>query len=310
MLVESALADRAGRSAVALRIGRRHDRAARRDPSERSASTSAADLAAAVREQKIRAIPGLDAHARSRHRRGAAHAARDDSAGAARPGDRGRHRRRARTAARDPRRRRGRSRSDRCGAGRTLVGDIEIVAATSQPADAIADLLAVPEFPRVLHRRPSGGSICSSIGCRWACVCRRRRTPARPLLYLTGSAAHFEALARARGRARVAPTADGLHGSDGTLQPLPTEDAIYAALGLPSIPPEIRDGDGGDRRGQPRRAAGARVARRHPRRPAHAHGLERRPRSDRSDGAGLRRARLRVHGDHRSLAELGGDRGT
>ena len=63
-----------------------------------------------------------------------------------------------------------------------------------------------------------------------------------PLLYLTGPPAHFEALqahAAARG---FRLTADGLQGPDGALQPAADEQAIYAALGLPYIPPEIRDG--------------------------------------------------------------------
>jgi DNA polymerase (family 10) len=38
-------------------------------------------------------------------------------------------------------------------------------------------------------------------------------------------------------------TATGLHGGDGTLHPAATEDEIYAALGLPCIPPEIRNGE-------------------------------------------------------------------
>ena len=37
-------------------------------------------------------------------------------------------------------------------------------------------------------------------------------------------------------------TPDGLHGRDGILHPSATEAAIYAALGLPFIPPEIRNG--------------------------------------------------------------------
>jgi DNA polymerase (family X) len=201
-------------------------------------STSAADLAAAVREEKIRAIPGLDAHLEA-------------AVGAALP----------RLRALAPRVPLGRATAladavlERLRAipgvtwaqpvgslrrGQELVGDIEIVAATSQPADAIADLLTVPESPRVLHQAER----------RLYLLIERMQVGVRlpdpgnagaDLLYLTGSAAHFEAL-----RARAAAsgwrlTADGLHGSDGVLQPSPTEDAIYAALGLPTIPPEIRE---------------------------------------------------------------------
>jgi DNA polymerase (family 10) len=202
-------------------------------------STSAADLAAAVREEKIRAIPGLDA-------------VLEAAVGAALPTLR----------ALTPRVPLGRATAiagavlqrlrDVPGVkwalpvgslrrGQDTVGDIEIVAATSQPADAIADLLTVPEMPRVLHQSER----------RLYLLLERIQVAVRlpapenagaAVLYLTGSTAHFEALRARADASGWRLTADGLHGSDGTLRPSPTEDAIYAALGLPCIPPEIRDG--------------------------------------------------------------------
>src|SRR5581483_8394200 len=61
---------------------------------------------------------------------------------------------------------------------------------------------------------------------------------------------------------------------------------------------------GGRGRGA-RRAAGAGLAPGHSRRPAHAHGVERRARLRRGDGRRVPGARLRVHGDHRPFAALG-----
>jgi DNA polymerase (family 10) len=60
---------------------------------------------------------------------------------------------------------------------------------------------------------------------------------------MTGSAAHFEALRDHAAAAGWRLTADGLYTGDGTFQPMATEDALYAVLGLPCIPPEIRNGD-------------------------------------------------------------------
>ena len=202
-------------------------------------STSAADLAAAVREEKIRAIPGLDVHLEA-------------AVGAALPALR----------ALTPRLPLGRA-SAVADAVLERLRDIPGVAwalpvgslrrgqersATSKSSPprhsppTPSPACSPSRSPRVCCTRPSGGSICSSSGCRWACVCRIRRNAGADLLYLTGSAAHFEGL-----RARAAEsgwrlTADGLHGSDGTLRPSPTEDEIYAALGLPPIPAEIREG--------------------------------------------------------------------
>ncbi|MEW5928040.1 MAG: DNA polymerase/3'-5' exonuclease PolX [Gemmatimonadota bacterium] len=59
----------------------------------------------------------------------------------------------------------------------------------------------------------------------------------------TGSAAHLEALA-ARAAARgLRLDADGLR-SGGEPVPLPDEEALYAALGLAYVPPELREGMG------------------------------------------------------------------
>ena len=63
------------------------------------------------------------------------------------------------------------------------------------------------------------------------------------LLYLTGSRAHFDALRAHAAALGWTLKADGLHASDGTFTPAATEADIYAALGLPCIPPEIRNGD-------------------------------------------------------------------
>jgi DNA polymerase (family X) len=125
--------------------------------------------------------------------------------------------------------------------GQDTVGDIEIVAATTQPADAIAEVLRDPEFTRVLHNTAERLYLLTDrvqIGVRLP----QPENAGATLLYLTGPAAHFEALqAHAAGRG-FRLTAEGLQGPDGALQPAADEEAIYGALGLPFIPPEIREG--------------------------------------------------------------------
>jgi DNA polymerase (family 10) len=201
--------------------------------------TSVADLVAAVREEKIRAIPGLDADLEA-------------AVGAALPALR----------ALTPRVPLGRATAiadavlERLRAipgvkwalpvgslrrGQDMVGDIEIVAATSQPADAIADLLTVPDSPRVLHKSDRRLYLLIEriqVGVRLP----DPENAGAALLYLTGSAAHFEALRAHAAASGWRLQVDGLRGSDGALHPSATEDAIYAALGLPTIPPEIREG--------------------------------------------------------------------
>jgi DNA polymerase (family 10) len=125
--------------------------------------------------------------------------------------------------------------------GQDTVGDIDIVAACADPAGAMRELLGGSEAFHCLHR-----------GDRRVCVLRDRvqvevRFPdpanaGATLLYLTGSAQHFEGL-----RAHAASkgwhlAASGLSAADGSPRAAATEEEIYATLGLACIPPEIRNG--------------------------------------------------------------------
>lgn len=202
--------------------------------------TSAADLAEAVREQKLRAIPGLDADV-------------ETSVGAALPTLR----------ARIPRIPLGRALSvaeialeplraapgvawalpvGSLRRGRDMVGDIEIVAPTDQPSAALDALLGLPTSSHVLHRGERRLYVLTDrvqIGVRLPAPANA----GADLLYLTGSSAHFEALRAHAAAAGWTLKAGGLHASDGTFTPAATEADIYAAIGLPCIPPEIRNGD-------------------------------------------------------------------
>ena len=126
--------------------------------------------------------------------------------------------------------------------GQDMVGDIEIVAAAADPSRAILELLHLTESTHCLHQGARRVYLLTDrvqVGVRLEAP----GNAASALLYLTGSAAHFAAL-QARASAmgwRLA--ADGLRAPDGTPHPAATEDEMYAALGLPPIPPEIRNGD-------------------------------------------------------------------
>ena len=122
-----------------------------------SASPSLADLAAAVDEQAIRSVPGLDETVEARGGRGAADAARDDSAHSARAGRRPRRS--------DPRALRvapGVEWALPAGSlrrGQDTVGDIEIVAAAADPR-------------RRSTRSPAcRTSIACCTGAHGACIC-------------------------------------------------------------------------------------------------------------------------------------------
>lgn len=202
--------------------------------------TSAADLAHAVREQKLRALPGLDADVEA-------------AVGAALPTLRARIPRiplgRAVTVAEQVlgalRAAPGVLWATPIGSlrrGQDMVGDIEIVAPTDQPAAAIEALLRLPTSSHVLHRSERRLYVLADrvqIGVRLP----EPANAGAELLYLTGSRTHFEALQAHAAATGWTLKADGLYASDGTFTPATSEADIYAAIGLPTIPPEIRNGD-------------------------------------------------------------------
>ena len=145
--------------------------------------------------------------------------------------------------------------------GQDMVGDIELVASLEDPARAIDEVLALADVSRHLHRSERRVYVLVErvqVGLRLP----EPSNAGASLLYLTGSRAHFSALQTHAQNAGFWLTPSGLHTRDGVLQPAAHEDDIYRALGLPSIPAEIRNGE-------PEVAAAAR-------RSAHAHDVERR----------------------------------
>jgi len=204
------------------------------------AVTSVADLAAAVREQALRGLPGLDVDVEA-------------AVGTALPTLRtaiprvplGRATATAEVVLHRLRAVPGVNWALPAGSlrrGQDMVGDIEIVASTDRPGDAIEALLGLSEAPHLLHRSRRRLYVVTDrtqVGVRLP----EPFNAGAPLLYLTGSAAHFDALRAHAAASGWRLTAEGLYQADGTLVPAATEDVIYAALGLPCIPAEIRDGN-------------------------------------------------------------------
>lgn len=126
--------------------------------------------------------------------------------------------------------------------GEETVGDIELMAATTNPAAAIEEVLRHPDVMRCLHR---------SERRLYALVDRVQVAVRLPdpvaagaeLLYFTGSRRHIDAVRRFAATKGFRLTASGLVDAGGRPIPLPTEEAVYGMLGLPCIPPEIRHGD-------------------------------------------------------------------
>jgi DNA polymerase (family X) len=124
--------------------------------------------------------------------------------------------------------------------GEDNVGDIEIVAATTNPGEAIEAVLADSDIVRTLHR--SERRVYALIDrVQVGVVLPEPSTAAGTLLYRTGSIRHVEEV-RARAAAKqLTLTATGLRDAAGRPIEGYTEEALYAAIGLAFIPPELRD---------------------------------------------------------------------
>ncbi len=122
------------------------------------------------------------------------------------------------------------------------VGDIEIAAVAAEPEPAIQAIAELPDIDRVLHRSARRLYLLinrAQIGLRFPDPANAGAT----LLHLTGSAAHFAALQARAAERGWRLDARGLHTPDDVLVPAETEEEIYEALALPFIAPEIRNGD-------------------------------------------------------------------
>jgi DNA polymerase (family 10) len=126
--------------------------------------------------------------------------------------------------------------------GQETVGDIELVAATRDPASAIEELARLPDVSRVLHRGPGRLYLLMDrvqVGMRFSSPDQA----GAELLHLTGSHQHLNAL-RAAARERGGRlTIEGYRPPGGAPPVAAHEEDIYAALELAFVPPEIRHGD-------------------------------------------------------------------
>ena len=135
---------------------------------------------------------------------------------------------------------------------------------------------ALPQIVALIEQASGARSASPSRACPSSSSPPRPQRLGTALLRATGSPAYVAALE---------PLPDA-----------PDEHAVYAALGVPWCPPELREAPF---RGEPPPLVGLA---RHPRRPALPHDLVRRPRERRGDGPRRPRPRLRVPRDLRPHA--------
>ncbi len=128
---------------------------------------------------------------------------------------------------------------------RDTVGDLDIVAASTQPSAVIMSFAALPDVERVLVRGNTKCSVEVHEGFQVDCRAVADEEFGAAMQYFTGSQAHNVQL---RGRAlRRGMTLNeyGLFQLEGSARVAgESEDDVYEALGLRWIPPEQREGRG------------------------------------------------------------------
>lgn len=127
---------------------------------------------------------------------------------------------------------------------RETIGELVVLVTGGEPAAVLDAAQALPMVDRVASRSDAALAVVTRRGLsvEVRLVPEDRRGAA--MLAATGSARHLAALdARAAARG-LRLDATGLHRASGAIVAADTEEAIYAALDLPLIPPELREGDG------------------------------------------------------------------
>lgn len=127
---------------------------------------------------------------------------------------------------------------------RDTVGDLDLLVASDEPEAVMARFRALPQVAEVLLSGPTKTSIRTHEGLQ---ADLRVLEPARwgtALQYFTGSQAHnirLRGLALERG---LSLSEYSLKREDGSEILCATEEEVYAAVGLPLVPPELREDRG------------------------------------------------------------------
>jgi len=124
-----------------------------------------------------------------------------------------------------------------------VVAGIDLVAASERPVDLALAFSTLPEVVEIAESAAPAPSVRFLDGLPATLAIAPPSAFPAALLHATGSASHLEALrehARRKGL-RLEPL--GLFRGEVPVQ-LGDEDAVYAALGLPPIPPVLREGAG------------------------------------------------------------------
>ena len=126
---------------------------------------------------------------------------------------------------------------------RDTVGDIDIVATAKAAAPVIDAFTRYPEVARVMARGPTRGTVVLRSGLQVDIRVVLPESYGSALVYFTGSKAHNIAIRRIAQDKGLKINEYGVFRGDRRLAG-ETEESVYRAIGLPLIPPELREDQG------------------------------------------------------------------
>lgn len=126
---------------------------------------------------------------------------------------------------------------------RDTIGDIDLLAACSKPEDATAAFVKLEQVQEVLSHGPTRASVILKNGLQVDLRALEPQHYGSLLQYFTGSKDHNVALRALAQKKGLSLSEYGFKRGDQELL-CRTEEEVYAALGLPWIPPELREDRG------------------------------------------------------------------
>lgn len=126
---------------------------------------------------------------------------------------------------------------------REVIGEVTFVASAEDASLVVERFIGLPQVQQVLEQDATGAKVQLRPGLRAALQVVPNQAFACALFHLTGSDAHIAAIRQRAAGLGLTLTDRGLS-RNGSPVPCPDEAALFHALGLPEIPPELQEGLG------------------------------------------------------------------
>jgi DNA polymerase (family X) len=127
---------------------------------------------------------------------------------------------------------------------RATIGDLDLVAATNKSSAVMEAFIHSPEVSRVLGQGENKSSIETHNGLKLQLWTQPPERFGSLLLFVTGSKDHNVRLRELAQKQGLSLSERGLVDEAGSEQVFATEEAVYSALGMPYIEPELREDRG------------------------------------------------------------------